>query len=68
MFTQHRLTISIISYFVIGFIGQMLILVGTIVFAIKVYPFLDNIGKMCIRDRVHCAASRTDTNSCQAWS
>ena len=46
MFTQHRLTISIISYFVIGFIGQMLILVGTIVFAIKVYPFLDNIGSM----------------------
>ena len=46
MFTQHRLTISIISYFVIGFIGQMLSLVGTIVFAIKVYPFLDNIGSM----------------------
>ena len=46
MFTQHRLTISIISYFVIGFIGQMLILVGTIVFAIIVYPSLDNIGSM----------------------
>ena len=46
MFTQHRLTISIISYFVIGFIGQMLSLVGTIVFAIKVYPSLDNIGSM----------------------
>ena len=46
MFTQHRLTISIISYFVIGFIGQMLSLVGTIVFAIIVYPSLDNIGSM----------------------
>ena len=46
MFTQHRLIISIISYFVIGFIGQMLVLVGTIVFAMKVYPSLDNIGSM----------------------
>lgn len=46
MFTQHRLTISIISYFVIGFIGQMLVLVATIVFALKVYPSLDNIGNM----------------------
>lgn len=46
MFTQHRLTISIISYFVIGFIGQMLVLVATIVFAMKVYPSLDNIGNM----------------------
>ena len=41
MFTQHRLIISIISYF-----GQMLVLVGTIVFAMKVYPSLDNIGSM----------------------
>ena len=46
MFTQHRLTISIVSYFVIGFIGQMLFLVATIVFAMKVYPSLDNIGSM----------------------
>lgn len=49
MFTQHRLTISIISYFVIGFIGQMLSLVGTIVFANfanKVYQSLDNIGSI----------------------
>lgn len=46
MFTQHRLTISIVSYFVIGFIRQMLFLVATIVFAMKVYPSLDNIGSM----------------------
>ena len=46
MFTQHRLTISIVSYFVIGFIGQMLFLVATVVFAMKVYPSLDNIGSM----------------------
>ena len=46
MFTQHRLTISIVSYFVIGFIRQMLVLVATIVFAMKVYPSLDNIGSM----------------------
>ena len=40
MFTQHRLIISIISYFVIGFIGQMLVLVGTIVFAMKVLSLI----------------------------
>ena len=40
------MTISIVSYFVLGFIGQMLVLVGTIAFAMKVYPSLDNIGNM----------------------
>ena len=37
-FTQQRLLISIVSYFVLGFIGQLLLLLGVILFAVKVYP------------------------------
>lgn len=45
-FGRQRLLISIISYFVLGFIGQMLVLVSTVIFAIAVYPTLDNIGAL----------------------
>lgn len=43
-FTQQRLLISIVSYFVLGFIGQLLFLLGVILFAVKVYPSLDDIS------------------------
>lgn len=43
-FTQQRLLISIISYFVLGFIGQLLFLLGVILFAVKVYPSLDDVS------------------------
>ena len=43
-FTQQRLLISIVSYFVLGFIGQLLFLLGIILFAVKVYPSLADIS------------------------
>ena len=43
-FTQQRLLISIISYFVLDFIGQLLFLLGVILFAVKVYPSLADIS------------------------
>ena len=45
-FTQQRLLISIISYFVLGFIGQLLFLLGVILFAVKVYPSLDDVSTL----------------------
>lgn len=45
-FTQQRLLISIVSYFVLDFIGQLLFLLGVILFAVKVYPSLDNVSAL----------------------
>lgn len=49
-FTQQRLLISIISYFVLGFIGQLLFLLSGSFFAVKVYPFLDDISSFITTD------------------
>ena len=49
-FTQQRLLISIISYFVLGFIGQLLFLLGVILFAVKVYPSLADISSFISTD------------------
>ena len=45
-FTQQRLLISIVSYFVLYFIGQLLLLLGVILFAVKVYPRLADISTL----------------------
>ena len=45
-FTQQRLLISIVSYFVLDFIGQLLFLLGVILFAVKVYPSLDDVSTL----------------------
>ena len=45
-FTQQRLLISIVSYFVLYFIGQLLLLLGVILFAVKVYPSLDDVSTL----------------------
>ena len=45
-FTQQRLLISIVSYFVLYFIGQLLLLLGIILFAVKVYPSLDDVSTL----------------------
>ena len=45
-FTQQRLLISIVSYFVLYFIGQLLLLLGVILFAVKVYPRLDDVSTL----------------------
>lgn len=50
LFHHQRLLISIISYFVISFIWQLLFLLGVIFFAVKVYPSLDNIGSFITTD------------------
>lgn len=49
-FTQQRLLISIVSYFVLGFIGQLLLLLGVILFAVKVYPSLADISSFISTD------------------
>ena len=45
-FTQQRLLISIVSYFVLDFIRQLLFLLGVILFAVKVYPSLADISTL----------------------
>ena len=45
-FTQQRLLISIVSYFVLDFIRQLLFLLGVILFAVKVYPSLDDVSTL----------------------
>lgn len=47
-FTQQRLLISIVSYFVLGFIGQALLLVSAVVFFVKGYPYLDDINALVL--------------------
>ena len=49
-FTQQRLLISIVSYFVLDFIRQLLFLLGVILFAVKVYPRLADISSFISTD------------------
>ena len=49
-FTQQRPLISIVSYFVLDFIGQLLFLLGVILFAVKVYPSLADISSFISTD------------------
>ena len=49
-FTQQRLLISIVSYFVLDFIRQLLFLLGVILFAVKVYPSLADISSFISTD------------------
>ena len=47
-FTQQRLLISIVSYFVLGFFGQVLLLVSAVLFFIKGYPYLDDFNALAL--------------------